>query len=316
MTERIAVVVVNWNGLGHLQVCVPAVLAQDYPDFELIVVDNGSDDGSVEWLRSAHPQVRLIGNDTNRGFAEATNQGIRATGGAFVAALNNDARPEADWLSAAARAMGSDERVGMVASQVRLMQQPDRLDSAGIEVDTLGIAWNRRFGQPVDGEPVEPLEVFGPSGAAALYRRAMLDQVGLFDERYFAYYEDVELAWRARRMGWRCLYAPGARVLHHRSPLGQQRSALKAYLLNRNRVWTLIRHYPPGRFLLWGPLILLFDTGSWLWPLLRGRVEAWRGHVHALRAWRWAWEERRRWSRWPYDAPLVLPNHRRLRAQR
>ncbi len=312
MAERITVVVVNWNGLEHLRACVPAVLAQDHPDFELVVVDNGSADGSVEWLRSAFPQVRLIGNDGNRGFAEATNQGIRATEGAFVAALNNDARPEPDWLSAAARAMDGDERVGMVASQVRLMQQPDQLDSAGIEVDTLGIAWNRRFGCPVDEEPEEVMEVFGPSGAAALYRRTMLDQVGLFDERYFAYYEDVELAWRARRMGWRCLYAPGARVLHHRSPLGRQRSALKAYLLNRNRVWTLIRHYPPDRFLLWWPLILLFDAGSWLWPLLNGRAEAWRGHVHALRAFRWAWNERQRWSQWPYNVPLTPLRYRRL----
>lgn len=307
MSGPIAVVIVNWNGLQYLRACMPAVLAQDYPDFQVVAVDNGSSDGSAAWVESTFPQVLLIRNDTNEGFARATNQGIRATEEAYIALLNNDARPEPDWLAALVQAMESDERVGMVASQVRLAHRPDLLDSAGIEVDLLGMAWNRHFGRPVAQEPTEAVEVFGACGAAALYRRKMLAEVGLFDERYFAYYEDVELAWRAQRAGWRCLYTPAAQVLHLHSATGQQDSAFKAYHLNRNRVWTLIRHYPAHRFLVLWPLVLLLDTASWMGPLLRGRPDALRGHVDALREWRWAWQERCRHAHWSYSVPLAPP---------
>jgi len=281
VAERVAVVIVNWNGLQHLRTCIPAVLAQDYPDFQVVVVDNGSTDGSGEWLRAEFPGVRLIVNEVNRGFARATNQGIRATESAYVATLNNDARPEPGWLSAMVKAMEHKDRVGMVAAQIRFAHRPDRLDSAGIEVDRLGIAWNRRFGQPVGGEPSEVQEVFGPCGAAALYRRAMLEEVGLFDERFFAYYEDVELAWRARRAGWRCLYTPQGRVYHVHSATGGRMPAFKAYHLGRNKWWTLFKHYPFRSLGRWVPLLLISDTVAWLWPLLR------RGETAGLRG-RWA----------------------------
>lgn len=313
MSEQAAVIVANWNGLEHLRICVPAVLAQDYPHFQVVVVDNGSTDGSVAWLRSEFPQVRLICNDGNYGFARATNQGVRATTGGYAAALNNDTRPEPGWLTEMVDAMEMGEKVGMVASQIRLAHRPDLMDSAGIEVDVLGIAWNRHFGRPVAQETAEVVEVFGPCGAAALYRREMLDEVGLFDERYFAYYEDVELAWRARRAGWRCLYAPNARVLHLHSATGRQGSAFKAYHLSRNRVWTFIQHYPTRRFLIWWPLIFLFDTASWMWPLFKGRSDALRGHIDALRQVRQRWHERRRRACWRYDVPLSPP---RLRIHR
>jgi GT2 family glycosyltransferase len=310
VSAAIAVIVANWNGLEYLRTCIPAVLAQDYPH-QLVVVDNGSTDGSVDWLHSEFPQVRLICNEANDGFARANNQGIQATTGEYVATLNNDAHPEGGWLAALADTMERDEQVGMVASQVRFAHRPDLIDSAGIEVDVLGVAWHRHFGQPAARESQEIGEVFGPCAAAALYRRAMLDAIGLFDARYFAYYEDVELAWRARRAGWRCLYAPGAKALHQHSATGRQGSPFKVYHLNRNRVWTLIRHYPARRLIFWWPFILLRDTASWAWPLLSGRSEALQGHVDALRQWRQMWVDRRRMASWQHDVPLSPP---RLRA--
>ena len=315
MSDLVSVVIVNWNGRQHLQTCLPAVFAQDYAATQIIVVDNGSTDGSVEWLQ-AMPNVHLIRNTTNIGFARGNNQGIHAAQGLYIATLNNDAQPDPHWLSALVKAMSADERVGMAASQIRFAHRPDLLDSAGIEVDALGMAWNRHMGLPAVREPQTAIKVFGPCAAAALYRKAMLDQVGLFDEEYFAYYEDVELAWRARRAGWQCVYAPQAKVLHVHSATGQNGSAFKAYHVNRNRVWTLVRHYPANRFLLWGLFILLLDTATWLWPLVNGQTSALRGHVDALKAWTWAWRERRRYSSWRYRAPLAWPVPRETRIPR
>ncbi len=139
MTEAVPVVVVNWNGLEHLRTCIPAVLAQDYPA-QAIVVDNGSSDGSVDWLRSTYPRVQLICNAANQGFAVATNQGIGLAAGPYVALLNNDARPEPGWLRAMVAAIEQGQQVGMVAPQICFAHRPELLDSAGIEVDSLGVA--------------------------------------------------------------------------------------------------------------------------------------------------------------------------------
>jgi hypothetical protein len=289
MTERVAVIIVNWNGLEYLQTCLPALLAQTEIAFETLVVDNGSTDGSVEWLQSTYPEVQLIRNSENRGFAEANNQGIRVTHGEYVVLLNNDTQPSPGWLASLVAAVERDDCVGMVASQICLAHTPGRLDSAGIEVDVLGMAWNRRWGEVVAAEPSDPVEVFGPSAAAALYRRKMLDEIGLFDERYFAYYEDVELAWRARRAGWRCLYVPTARVLHIHSATASRMSGFKAHQIGLNKWRTLFRHYPFRRLWIWAPLLLLIDVASWFGPLvfrlelapLRGRWQAWK-HCKAL----------------------------------
>lgn len=297
MTERITVVIVNWNGLEHLRLCLPTLLAQEEIAFETVIVDNGSTDGSVEWLYINYPAVQLILNAENRGFAEANNQGIRASHREYVVLLNNDTQPDPGWLAGLVAVADSDARVGMVASQIRLAHAPERLDSAGIEIDVLGIAWNRRWGQPVVVEPSEPVEVFGASAAAALYRRDMLDEIGLFDEQYFAYYEDVDLAWRARRAGWRCLYAPTARVLHVHSATGNRISGFKAYQIGLNKWRTMFRHYPFRRLWFWLPLLLLVDLASWMAPLvfhcetapLRGRWRAWKERKH------W-WAERRRFA--------------------
>jgi len=284
MTESITVIIVNWNGLEYLQHCLSALLAQAGVAFDTLVVDNGSTDGSIEWLQSNYPMVQLIRNPENRGFAEANNQGIRATQGEYVVLLNNDAQPSPGWLASLVAVANADARVGMVASQIRLAHAPGRLDSTGIEVDVLGIAWNRHWGALVAAEPSDPVEVFGPSAAAALYRREMLEEIGLFDERYFAYYEDVELAWRARRAGWRCLYVPAARVLHIHSATGSRISGFKAYQIGLNKWRTLFKHYPFKRLWMWVPLLLLVDVASWLEPLvfrlelapLRGRWQAWK----------------------------------------
>lgn len=308
MKVSVWVIVANWNGRHHLARCLPSFRAQTYRDFRVIVVDNGSNDGSVAWLAREYPDVRVLQNPRNLGFAVANNQAIRATESLYVVTLNNDTRATKTWLAELVAAVESDEAVGMVASQMLLAHAPEVIDSAGIEVDWSGTAWQRRRGEPAD-EGVAPQEVFGPCAGAALYRRAMLDEIGLLDEDFVSYYEDVDLAWRARNAGWRCLYAPGARVYHVHSATGGQDPARKRYLIGRNKVWTLVKNYPwPGLLLCW-PLILGFELAAVLYALLiqrdsaplRGRLAGWRG---SFRLWR-----KRRWDRhkWGHLSPLRNP---------
>lgn len=283
--SQVSVVIVNWNGKHLLQRCLPAVLAQDFQDYEVVVLDNGSHDGSADWLTAHYPTVRLLRSEQNLGFAGGNNLAIRETSSPYLAALNNDALPAAGWLRELVQAMDACPDVGMCASKMVCADDPTRIDSCGIQVDRAGIAWERHAGEPDDSSEQVPCLVFGPCAGAALYRRAMLDQVGLFDPDYFAYYEDVDLAWRAQRAGWRCLYVPSARVVHHHSSTGREGSPFKQYHLGRNKWWTLIKNYPWPGWLWHLPVILGYDTAAWAYALLQGDIHPLRGRLAALRGW-------------------------------
>ncbi len=285
MTADACIVIVNWNGRRLLETCLPAVAAQTYASFEVVVMDNGSTDGSAEWLGEHFPQVGLIRNESNIGFCAANNQAFAATPAPYLAALNNDAAPDPQWLAELVRAMESDPRVGMCASKILCWDRRNIIDSAGIAPDRSGTFWQLRAGEPDDpGESPVPREVFGPSGAAALYRRAMLDQVGGFDEDFFAYLEDADLAWRARMAGWKCLYVPTARVYHRHSATGGEGSPFKGYHLGRNKWWTIAKNYPWPE-LLWNlPIIVGCDLTAVAYHLLvRRDISPLRGRWTALR---------------------------------
>jgi GT2 family glycosyltransferase len=257
-------------------------------------VDNGSTDGSVMLVRERFPQVRLIVNADNLGFAQANNQAIRSTDTPYLATLNNDTRPEPTCLENMVRGMEVDAGVGMVAAKVLYMEPPHLVDSAGIELDRVGYAWNRYNGQPDDSEEREAYEVFGPSAAAALYRREMLDDVGLFDESYFAYYEDVDLAWRARLMVWRCIYVPEARVYHVHSATSRQGSPFKRYYLVRNKAVTTLKNYPAPALWLNLPAIVFYDLMADLYRLILERsASPVRGRLAALGRLPAVWRQRR-----------------------
>jgi hypothetical protein len=295
---QVSIIILNWNGRAFLETCLPAVLAQTHGDFEVVLVDNGSDDGSVELVQTQFPLVRLIQNAHNLGFAAGNNQAIRATTSEFVATLNNDARPEPDWLATLVAAMASAPRVGMCASKMLFADRPHVINSAGLAVDRAGIAWDRCGGQR-DGPPgagheqIKP--VFGASAGAALYRRAMLDQVGLFDETFFAYLEDVDLAWRAQMAGWEALYVPQARVYHHHSATAGAGSAFKRRLLGRNKAWLILKNYPTPALLRYLPAILVYDWIAVAYTLLVQRdLSALQGRLEGLRRWPHVLRQRRR----------------------
>ena len=288
------VVIVNWNGRAYLAPCLDALARQTYTDFRVWLVDNGSTDGSVGYLRAQHPQVRLICNPANHGFAAANNQAIRAGSAGYVATLNNDTTVDPAWLESLVRALDEHPRVGMAASCMLFADRPGIVNSAGIAIDRVGIAWDLHGGEPVGPQEAQPVPVFGACAGAALYRRAMFDEIGLFDEDFFAYLEDADLAWRAAWAGWQALYVAQARVLHHHSATGGEGSPFKNRLLGRNKVWLIAKNYPAPYVWLYLPLIVVYDVAAVTYALLvRGEISALSGRLSGLLGLRAAWAKRR-----------------------
>lgn len=294
MPPTVSVVIANWNGRRHLQDCLPALVRQSLAPLEIIVVDNGSSDDSRAWLAQTHPAVRVIANDRNRGFAIANNQGIHVAKGQYIALLNNDTRPEPGWLAALVEALEVDPQAGMAASLMLFADRPMLINSTGVCVDRCGISWDRLGGQPDNAAGVRPQPIFGASAGAALYRRALFDDVGVFDEDFFAYLEDVDLAWRARWRGWRAVFVPRARVYHAHSATGREGSAFKTFWLARNKIVLIAKNYPTP--VLWWllPLIIAYDGLSLVNSVARQRnLSAVRGRLAGWASLGRAWRERR-----------------------
>jgi GT2 family glycosyltransferase len=243
---RVSVVVVTWNGRHLLPACLASLEAQTYPDLELVVVDNGSTDGSAEWLETTWgARIRLLRSSTNLGFAGGNNLGIRAGTGAYVALLNNDATADPGWVEALVAAAEADPGVGMCASRIYLQDGGGVLDSAGgLLLSRDGIGRGRGRLEPDRPEFARGADVLLPSACAALYRRAMLDEVGVFDADFFLYCEDSDLGLRGRLAGWRCRYVPEAVVVHRYSGTAAAYSPLKAFHVERNRIWVVLKCFP------------------------------------------------------------------------
>ncbi len=289
-----AVIIVNWNGRQHLTRCLAALFDVIPTGIEVSLVDNGSTDGSLDYVQRHWPQVHTLSLPNNVGFAAANNIGIRDSAAPYVITLNNDTEVEPGWLELLLNAAESDPAVGSCASRIVLDAQPDRLDSAGITLDNWGFAWQRGHLQPDVGLYRQACDVWGASAAAALYRRDMLDRIGLFDEEFESYYEDVDLAWRANRAGWRCRYVPDRRVRHVHSATGSRDPDRKLFLLTRNRWWTLIKNYPTPKLWPMLPLIVMADGVSLARGLLayHNAVPV-RARWDALRGLRRVWIKRR-----------------------
>ncbi|KUL03005.1 MAG: Glycosyl transferase, family 2 [Methanoculleus marisnigri] len=281
-SAMISVVIPNYNGRRYLDRCLSSLSAQTFKDFEVILVDNGSDDGSSEYVERAFPEVRVVRNKKNLGFAGGVNTGIRLAGGEYILTLNNDTIADRDLLRSFAEAMDSDERVGMCASKMLFCD--GRINSTGICLSRSGAAWDRGMGEDA-GKYEEADEVFGPSAGAALYRMGMLDEIGLFDEDFFMYMEDVDLAFRGRLAGWRCLYVPNARVHHVHGGTSGFGSDPSVYYGNRNILWYPIKNFPTwllisslpwivGRNLAVVPYYAIRGQGR---TILRSKVDGLRG---------------------------------------
>jgi len=254
---------------SRLRECVESLGRQTRRDSEIVVVDN-SGVGLVRRNQTA-PGARVIENTRNAGFGGAINQGWRASRTPYLATLNDDAVAHPNWLDAMIRAMESRPDAGMCAAQVRFFGEP-RLDSAGMLIAGDGSSKQRGFGRPPEDFPV-PEETLLPSGSAALYRRALLEDLGGFDERFFLYCEDTDLGLRARWAGWKCLYVPEAVVEHHYSHSAGRASGLKAYYVERNRLFVLAKNFPGG-MLAAAPFVAMARYLWHAWYILRGEGSA------------------------------------------
>jgi GT2 family glycosyltransferase len=241
----VSVVIPTLSADSRLRECIESLGRQTRQDFEVIVVDN-SGQGLVRKNGSA-PGVRVIENRRNAGYGAAVNQGFRASVSPYVATLNDDAVAHPQWLDQMVRALESRPDVGMCASQVRLIGE-DRLDSAGMLIARDGSSKQRGHGRCPEDFPV-PEETLFPSGSAALFRRETIEETGGFDDHFFLYCEDTDLGLRARWAGWKCLYVPGAVVEHHYSHSAGRASPLKAYYVERNRLFVLAKNFPGGMLL-------------------------------------------------------------------
>jgi GT2 family glycosyltransferase len=286
----VSIVVVNYDRRALLEGCLASLSTQTYPSFETILVDNGSTDGSVELVRKRFPEVRIIQNGENLGFAKASNLGIEAAGGELIATLNNDATASPRWLEALVEALLSDDSIGMCASKMLFMRAPGIINSTGICISRSGACWDRGMFEPDRGQYGSRDEVFGPCAGAALYRKSMLDEAGLFDESFFAYMEDTDLAFRYRLRGWKCLYVPDAIVYHYHSGTAGYMSDLSVYYGNRNIVWNFVKNFPLkllltslpwaiGRSLAVLPYYALKGHGR---AALRAKVDALKGLAAAF----------------------------------
>lgn len=296
MAERASVIIPNWNGAAHLTDCLDALAAQRETGFETIVVDNGSIDDSLRLLADRDPPVKVVALPENRGYAGGCNAGLCRAEGQVLVILNNDTQVEPDWLGELLAALDRHPEAGMATPKVRLWDDRARLHTTGDYVRANGIPDSRGVWELDEGQYDDQVYVFGASGVAPAYRRAMLDEIGLFDADFGSYCEDVDLSWRAQLAGYRCVYAPSAVLYHKVSATGK--GVLRSYRVARNTLWTLAKDLPPG-----------------LWERHRREIVAaqWARLRDALRAWRG--EEARATLRGQIVGLATLPRMRGKRAQ-
>ena len=264
-SQLVSVVVVNRNRAPLLEQCLQSLLDQTYASLEILVVDNGSADDSVAVVESfSDDRIRLFGADENLGFAAGNNLAIQQARGEFIGLLNNDAVAGATWIEKLVEAMQfTAARVGMCASKI-LFFETDVIDKAGHLMYPDGQNRGRGTGQRDIGQYDRVEETLFPDGCAALYRREMLEEVGGFDESFFAYGDDADLGMRGRWRGWGCVYVPQAVVYHRHSSTTGRFSAQKVYWVERNRFWLAVKNFPL-------PLLVmtpLFTLSRWTWNFL------------------------------------------------
>jgi GT2 family glycosyltransferase len=245
MPPRVSVVIPNWNTGRFLPPCLSSLREQTFEDFETIVTDSGSTDGSVQMVRERFPEVRVVELGENRGFSAAVNAGIAASDAELIAPLNNDTEQEPDWLAALVRAADGHHEAGFFASKMVDFEDRNVLDGAGDALRLSGLPYRLGHGERDRGQFDKPNYVFGACAGAALYRRAMLEDIGGFDEDFFMYCEDGDLSFRAQLAGYRCLYVPDAVVYHVGSAsTGGKRSPTATRLGTRNSLSLLVKDLP------------------------------------------------------------------------
>jgi GT2 family glycosyltransferase len=290
----VSIIVVTFNNAKDIRACLDSLRAQTYRPVEIIVFDNASTDGTVDSIRIAYSEVRLVESEVNIGFAAANNRAAALAEGDFLAFLNPDTRVDPDWLLPLLQVLESDESVGAVTPSIVLADAPDKLNACGNEVHLSGITYCRDYGKPASDGP--PVEVGAISGAAFAIRKDLFLKIGGFEERFFLYFEDTDLSLRLRCTGLRCMVVPHSRVRHaYEAAFGSD----KILFLERNRYLSLLSLMSKRILFMMLPSLLVLEVASWGYCVLRGReamaakAKAWRDVV---RMWPWVRQRRQRYA--------------------
>lgn len=245
LNPLVSIIIVNWNGLMHLPDCLDSLEVQSYRDFETILVDNGSTDGSLELVHDRYPWVRLVPLSANTGFSTGNNRGLTQAVGNYIVTLNNDTKAEPRWLETLVKVANDNPRAGMVGCRICSFTDPDIIDSIGMGLCRDGMSrghYRNKLWSELSLSNVE--DILFPSACAALYRREMVDAIGFFDDDFFAYAEDSDLGLRGRLAGWTAVGATEAVVYHKYSQTGGSLSPFKVYLVERNHYWVALKNFP------------------------------------------------------------------------
>lgn len=273
MKTVVYVIVPNWNGKDFLGPCLDSLQRQTYKA-TILVVDNGSRDGSVDFVKKHYPAVKVVSLTKNRGFAGGVNAGIRFAldqGTTFVALFNNDAVADKNWLKNLVSVMNRYPKVGIVSPKLKHLHH-NTFDSTGDFYTIYGLSFPRGRNVEDKGQYERPEMVFGASGGASLYRAAMLRQIGLFDERFFAYYEDVDISFRARLAGWLVRYEPSAVAYHAINATASKLGDFSRYHSFKNFLMLYVKNMPAWLFWKYLPLFAYQFGRSTVSNLLRGKV--------------------------------------------
>lgn len=242
--QKVTVVIPNFNGIAYIRKCLDSLRKQDFSDFSVIVVDNGSSDGSRELVREHYPEVRLIALRENLGFCRAVNEGILHSDTPYVLLLNNDTETETGFVRAMYEAMEVRPRAFSCSAKLLQYHERTRMDDAGDFYNALGWAYARGKGKPEE-KYSQSCRIFSSCGAAVIYRRSILEQIGIFDEEHFAYLEDMDLGYRARIAGYENWYIPSARVYHIGSATtGSRYNEFKIRYSSRNNIYLIYKNMP------------------------------------------------------------------------
>lgn len=305
----VSVVVLTCNGLSHLEECLTSLLEQTWNEREVILVDNGSRDGSAEMVRERFgDSVRVIELPENVGYAGGNNSGLRAARGDYVAVLNDDTRTDPRWLEEMVEVLRRRPDCGLAACRILSYRQPEIIDNVGHLIYRDGTFRGRGRLERDQGQYDRVEEILSPSGCAFLARKAALEEADYFDEDFFIYGEDADLSLRVRLAGWKAVYVPGSVVYHKYSATTGAYSPLKAFLVERNRIWITVKCFPPGA-LLAAPLFAALRIILQAYGALAGKgasgafarqYPAWtlpvilvRAHLAALKGLPRMWRKRR-----------------------
>lgn len=276
MEVKVSVVIPNWNGERFLRGCLQSLREQTFKAFEVILVDNASTDGSLALVEKEFPEVRVVKLVRNLGLTGGANAGIKAAQGEVIALLNNDAEAHPNWLESLWDALQRHPEAGMAASKILLYDRRSIINSAGDFYRLDGVPGNRGVWEEDRGQYDREEYVFGACGGAAAYRKAMLEEIGLFDEDMFMYCEDMDLAWRAQIAGYRCVYTPKAIAYHRLSATGGGK--LASFYNGRNFIYVLAKDYPSSLFRKYWPIILKAQL-----KIAADALRAWRGEAARAR---------------------------------